>query len=123
LNTLDSTVVESCVVRMVGSNGIVASTIKQSSAIDCGNNAIYGDQVSDCRGQCTGNGYGVYATTAQNSYGFSDGSGTGLFAATATGCGGGSATGTGLSAYIANGCTGSSGFGTGLNITHNLNSF
>src|SRR5205807_9987513 len=60
LGTADSILVESCTVRTVGGDGIVASTIKQSLAIDCGIYAIYGDQVSDCRGQSSGNA-GVYA--------------------------------------------------------------
>src|SRR5205807_3197887 len=53
LDTGDSTVVESCAVRTVGSFGIKASTIKQSAAIDCGSWAIYGDQVSYCQVQCS----------------------------------------------------------------------
>jgi hypothetical protein len=51
LNRGDSVVVESCTVRTVGGIGIGASTIKNCLAIDCGGNAITGDQVSDCRGQ------------------------------------------------------------------------
>jgi len=136
----DSTVVESCTVRTVGFYGIYASTIKQSSAIDCGNSAITGDQVSDCRGESSGSygiyvitalncfgssysGTGVSAITAQNCYGISS-IGTGLYASkTATGCYGASTSGTGLNAFIANSCSGSSTSGTGLSVTHNLNSF
>jgi hypothetical protein len=119
----ESSVVEGCTVHTVGGNGIVASTIKQSTAMDCGNSAINGNQVSDSQGQCSGNGYGIYAATAQNCSGFCDGSGTGLYANTATGCSGESFTGTGLSAYIANCCTGLTDFGTALSVTHNVNSF
>jgi hypothetical protein len=82
-----STVVESCTVRAVGSYGIYASTIKSSSATDCGGSAIYGDQVSDCRGQSSGSGYGLYATTALDCYGSSS-SGYGLYAITAENCNG-----------------------------------
>ena len=115
LNTGDSTVVESCTVRTVGGNGIVASTIKASVAKDCGGNGISGDQVADCRGECTGSGTGLYATTAQNCYGQSS-SGTGLFASTAQNCYGYSSSGIGLwSSDIAIGCRGYSYSGTGLN--------
>ncbi len=118
LGTGDSTVVEACTVRTVGSYGIYASTIKQSSAMYCGYYAIYGDQVSDCRGQSSGNGVGVLATTVLNCYGQSS-SNYGLYASrTATGCHGDSFSDTGLVAFIANSCSGSS-----LIITHNFNSF
>jgi hypothetical protein len=131
----DSTVVENCTVRTVGGSGIAASTIKTSSAIDCGAYAIYGDQVSDCRGESTGSqsgvsaitaqscygssssGYGVYATTAQNCYGSSS-SGYGVYAArTAIGCYGVSSTGVGLYALNANTCTGSRSGGTAISAT------
>jgi hypothetical protein len=115
LGTGDSTVVESCTVQTVGSYGIAASTIKASVAKDCGGNGISGDQVADCRGECTGSGTGLYATTAQNCYGQSS-SGTGLFASTAQNCYGYSSSGIGLwSSDIAIGCRGYSYSGTGLN--------
>ena len=138
----DSSVVESCTVRTVGSYGIVASTIKSCVAVDCGNLAIYGDQVSDSRGESVA-GLGVYASatalncygssstaaglsayTAQNCYGYSSSSGTGLYAPySASGCFGYSYSGTGLNAFLANGCVGSSGIGTKLSTSHNVNSF
>jgi hypothetical protein len=101
-----STAVESCTVRTVGGHGILASTIKTSVAMDCGASAIYGQQVSDCRGW-SGSGYGVYAATAQNCYG-SSGSGTGISANTAQNCYGSSGSGTGISANTAQNCYGSS---------------
>ena len=114
LNIGDSTVVESCTVRTVGSIGIYASTIKTSSVIDCGSTAIAGEQVSDCRGQSTGNGTGVSATTAQNCYGYSS-SGIGVYATTAQNCSGSSSSGTGVyataTAQNCYGDTGGSGFG------------
>ena len=58
----DSTVVESCTVQTVGGIGIYATTMKSSSAIDCGNMGINGDQVSDCRGQSPG-GNGLSPTS------------------------------------------------------------
>ena len=122
----DGTVVESCTVRTVGVYGIWASTIKSSVAIDCGNHAMIGDQVSDCRGQCSGSGYGLNTLTAQNCYGYSNGSGGayGVYAVDiATGCSGVCSGGTGLYAFIANGCRGRTSIGTALTTSHNVNSF
>ena len=105
-----STTVENCVVRTVGSYGIIANTIRGCVALDCGSTAIYGQQVSDSRGQSVG-GYGLYVITALNCYGYSV-SGTGLFAATAHNCYGSSSSGTGLYAYdTAIGCRGFSSSG------------
>jgi hypothetical protein len=133
----DSTIVESCTVRTMGGTGINASTIKSSSAIDCGGNAIYGDQVSDCRGQTSGSGDGIQAiftalncygtsssgsgidaTTAENCYGYSSGTGDGLLAQfSASGCFGESSSGTGLSAEDASFCVGSRSGGTAISAT------
>ena len=140
----NSTLVESCTVNTVGSSGIMASTVKSSVALDCGGSAFFGNQVSDCQGQSTGSGFGLYAQTALNCYGTSS-SGIGLYATTAqncygfggggggsygvyatdiaTGCSGYSSGGTGLYAFIANGCHGLTGSGTALSATHNVNSF
>jgi hypothetical protein len=112
----DSTVVESCTVRTVGNDGIVASTIKTSSAVDCGGNAIYGDQVSDCRGQSTGSGNGVVANAiAQNCYGYSsDGDGV-VVHSSAQNCYGVSSSGDGIYAsYTVQNCYGSSLIGNGV---------
>jgi len=117
LNNGNSTLVESCTVQTVGSVGIVASTIKQSTARDCAITGIIGDQVADCRGESTGSGgYGVYASyTAQNCYGYSSGNGYGLVAATALNCYGQSSSGYGLVAnFIAQNCFGDSSSGYGL---------
>ena len=108
LNAGDSTVVESCTVRTVGSDGIYASTIKQSTAIDCGSSAIYGVLVSDCRGQSSSSGDGVYAyNTALNCNGYSS-SGYGVIASTAQNCNGSSSSSDGINATIAQNCNGSS---------------
>ena len=123
----DSTIVESCMVRTVGSLGIEASTIKSSSVSDCGGDGISGDQVSDCRGQSlNGTGlagsavlnscgyssasFGLLANNAQNCYGQSTGNGTvGLFAASvAQNCYGRSNNGIGLAAETALNCYGQS---------------
>ncbi len=131
----DSTVVESRTVRTVGGNGILAATIKAAVAKDCGNTAINGDQVADCRGESSGSGdglfagktalecygasssgYGLRATTAQNCYGTSSsGSYPGLYANTALNCyGNNSSSYTGLHAITAQNCYGISGSGYGL---------
>jgi len=109
----ESTVVESCTVRTVGSLGIVATTIKNSTASDCDWTAIYGSQVSDCRGQSS-SATGLSAITAQNCYGYSSSSGIGLNAETAQNCYGYSSSGTALSAQTALNCYGESGSGTAL---------
>ena len=123
LGTGDSTVVESCTVRTVGNYGIVASTIKSSLAIDCGTTAISGDQVSDSRGQCSGSGDGLDATTALNCYGYSS-SGNGLDIITAQNCYGESGSGNGLAGYIAQNCYGiSDGSGDGAFLLMALNCY
>ncbi len=127
----DSTVVEGCTVRTAGGIGVYASTIKTSSAIDCGSIAIYGHQVSDCRGEssisfgvfavtalnCYGSsnsGIGVDATTALNCYGFTAGNSIGVSANTAQNCLGSSISGYGVSANTAQNCLGSSNSGYGV---------
>jgi hypothetical protein len=98
----------------VGYGGIIASIINNCSALDCGSTAISGNQVSDCRGQCSGSADGLAATTAaQNCYGYSS-TGTGLAATTAQNCCGYTGTGTGLAATTAQNCYGSCNSGTGL---------
>jgi hypothetical protein len=118
----DSTLVESCTVRTVGNRGIVSSTIKNSSAIDCGTAAIYGDQVSDCRGQSSGSGYGVYAISAQNCFGQGDGN-VGLYAINAQNCYGASNNNVGLGATTAVNCFGLSTNGYGISAGNALNSY
>jgi hypothetical protein len=128
----NSSVVESCTVRMVGGVGISAATVSHSAAYECGDDAIDAVNASDCSGlstasydgintttaiNCSGtssSGYGIFATTANNCTGVST-SGTGLSASIATACYGTSTTGKGLSAAnIATGCYGTSSSGTGL---------
>src|SRR5450432_4089848 len=103
----NSTVVESCTVRTVGSDGIIASKIKSCAAVDCGGTAVYGGQVFDCYGVSTGNGFGVAATLAQNCFGQSFES-YGVIATSAQNCVGHSSHGTGVSANTAENCYGSS---------------
>ena len=110
----DSTVVESCTVRTVGGYGMMATVIKSSAALDCGNSAIYGNLVSDSNGQCNGSGYGLSAFgAAQNCYGSSS-SGYGLSAFTVLNCVGVSSSSYGLAASTAQNCYGTSGSSYGL---------
>ncbi|HEX3625449.1 MAG TPA: hypothetical protein VH280_08490 [Verrucomicrobiae bacterium] len=136
LNLGDASVVESCTVRTTGSLGIDASTVRQSSVFDCGGDAIFGYQVSDCRGQSTGSGNGVFANStardcygysagyigveayiAQNCYGIGGSSNAGVLAHySALNCYGSSNTGSGVAAETAENCCGSSlGVNTGIN--------
>ncbi|HMJ89562.1 MAG TPA: hypothetical protein VK530_07080 [Candidatus Acidoferrum sp.] len=112
-----STTVDSCTVQTVGGVGIAASTITRSVAADCGAYGIFGDQVSDCRGESVGvsGGSGIYANTVQNCRGISN-SGEGIRAYTAQNCYGTSSSGTGIYAVTsAANCYGSGG-GTGQGI-------
>ena len=120
LSGRNSTVVEACTVRTVGGYGIIASTIKSCSAFDCGNTAIDGDEVSDCRGQsssASGIGDGVDGETALNCYGFSP-SGEGVSATTAQNCYGSSPSGIGVDSTIAQNCFGDSTSGDGLVVSY-----
>jgi hypothetical protein len=131
LNAGGSPVVEFCTARTVGNYGLSACTVKGSTAMDCGSTAVYGVNVSDCRGESTGvdpgiigstvqncyssssSGVGISATTAQNCYGFSS-SGIGLSAFTALNCYGTSSSNAGLSANTAQNCYGTSSSNAGL---------
>jgi len=114
LGTDNSTVVEACTVQTVGGNGLVASTIKNSLAADCGSYGIIGDQISDCRGISTSGGAGVLAnSSALNCYGSSSSS-YGLYALSAQNCQGVSVTGNGLFASTAQNCYGTSTGGIGI---------
>ena len=128
-----SVIVDSCAVQTVGGNGIVASVITRSAAADCGSAAIFGDQVSDCRGESVGAGgsSGVYANTVENCRGLSSsgsgirgyvaqnsyGSGiTGIDAVTsAINCYGIGGSGQGIYTQTANNCYGQSASSQGIN--------
>jgi len=121
LNAGDATLVEDCFVRTVGSYGILASTVKNCTAVECGYTSISGDQVSDCRGETTFGSYGLFGVNVQNSYGSSASSGYGLYAYVALNCAGTSASSYGLYAYYsAQNCQGQSTSGTGL-FSRNVN--
>src|ERR1041384_2481496 len=82
LGSGDSTLIESCTVRTIGGNGMTASTVKSSVAMDCHGIGIAADQVSDSRGECTVSDYGVLANRAAHNCFGSSKSGYGLFANT-----------------------------------------
>ena len=105
LSQADSTLVESCSVHTTGSYGIIANTIKSSLALNCGDTAIYGNQIADCRGENVNSTFGVNANTAENSYGWSSGS-YGLFANSALNCYGSSSNSVGLRVTTAQNCYG-----------------
>jgi hypothetical protein len=103
----DSTIVESCIVQNISSDGIVAGSVSHSTAFQCGNYGIYATIASDCTGQGIGTGTGLYVSqAAHNCSGSSAGSGTGIYAASgvAIGCYGSSVSGFGIIAKIANSC-------------------
>ncbi len=136
----DSTVVESCTVRTVGGDGILASVVKSSTVVECGGSAIICDQVSDCAVRNVG-GYGLWGNTIKSSvamacasyaisgeqvtdsHGESNGgSGRGIQASTAQNCFGYSAGGDGISAGNALNCVGQSdGSGNGISANQALN--
>jgi hypothetical protein len=104
----DSTIVESCAVRTVGGNGIIAGSVSRCQAVACGRNGIFARTASDCVGTSLNSDFGVAGFNLQNCFGISS-SGTGLVAAfDAMNCSGMSVTGPGLSATLANNCFGSS---------------
>jgi hypothetical protein len=116
-------VVQSCIVKTVGGYGIYAHTISDSTALDCGGDAVNASVANNCSGSsntglgvtagtannCSGSsisGYGVGAIIADHCYGYSSSS-TGLSAATAHSCYGYSDNGGfGLSAVTARNCYG-----------------
>jgi hypothetical protein len=113
LNAGGSPVVEFCTARTVGNYGLSACTVKGSIAMDCGSTAVYGVNVSDCRGESTGAEAGIIGSTVQNCYGSSSSS-DGIYAVTAQNCFGSSSSGIGLTAFTALNCYGTSSSGAGL---------
>ena len=122
INTGSSTIVASCTVGVAGSFGIVADSVSDSAANDCGNYAIYAITALNCKGYSHG-GTGVQATTASNCTGYSF-SGTGVDASNASNCNANSSYGTSLSAANASNCYGSGGgSGSGIQATTALNCY
>jgi hypothetical protein len=131
---VNSTTVESCKVATVGSIGINARHVYNSSGYQCGGNGIFAEvadnceatstgafaffayNANNCSGTCSGGGIGLEANTAMNCIGTCYGNGDGLDTFTANNCYGyANSSGTGLAAsQTATGCYGSSVTGTGL---------
>ncbi len=108
-----SLVVEACTVKTVIGYGIIASSVKGSTALECGGHAIFGQLVSDCYGY-SDNGIGVYTVTAQHCYGYSSSS-IGIYAQyAALNCYGGSNSDDGISTITAQNCRGESTYSVGI---------
>ncbi len=120
----NSTVVEACTVQTVGSNGIVASSVSNSTSLECGGFGILATAADNCYGYGIGNGTGLFANTAQNCYGFGSGNGTGLSATTAQNCYGySSGAGYGINAFLATNCYAGSNSGVGLSANNAINCY
>ncbi len=117
LGVSSSTVVEGCAVNVAGSYGIIATSVSDSTAMNCGSVGINANTMHNCTGQGVGSGTGLSGAIINNGYGTSSGSGYGLQANSANNCYGTSSSGYGLSATTANNCSGTSSSGTGLNAT------
>jgi hypothetical protein len=139
-----STVVEFCTVNTVGSEGIYAETVSDSTAFNCGGRGISAQIANNCYGASSGD-KGLSAATANNCYGTSSsssistttdglsanvanncygynsslsGTGDGLSAATAINCYGLSFGGDGMDVVNANNCYGTSSGGNGVNAAY-----
>ena len=121
-NGTGATLVESCVVQIAGRAGIVGSSVKSSTASDCGTDAINAEAVSDSFGSSI-TASGIDATTALNCTGISQSS-AGVLAVNAQNCEGVSGSSYGLEAlYVAENCVGyttgsASGLYAGYNATN-----
>lgn len=115
----NSSLVESCAVQQVGGPGITAVTVTRSAVYGCEQDGIDAITVSDCIGNCTGDGDGISTQMAFNSRG-SSGTNTsnyGIYATTANNCFGYSANGVGIAGVLAIGCYGQSVAGHGFAVT------
>jgi hypothetical protein len=110
----NNSVVESCTVNTAGFYGILAGSVFDSTAQNCGNIGVVALFIADnSYGSASGGGTGLQAYTANNCYGVSVSS-YGISATVATGCYGESDSGSadGIYAATANNCTGYS-YGSG----------
>jgi hypothetical protein len=114
VGTSGPNVVESCVVQTVGNDGIDATTVIDSVALDCGVDGIYCDQASDSRGESTGNANGISAKTANHCFGAAS-SGDGIVGELTVDCWGTSVSGNGINVFSAENCYGRCTSGTGVN--------
>jgi len=116
LGTSESSVVESCTVRLAGGAGIIAWQVRDSAVRGCGNVGIYGGEIENSSAGTTSSFTGIQADNAQNCSGFSSGSGTGMDVSTAQNCRASSQSGVGLNANTAMNCYGSSDSNDGIQI-------
>ncbi len=108
-----SNVVDHCVVRVVGGQGIHAGVVESSTAYQCGSHAINSLTVTNCYGVSTNSSHGVFTYNATNCYGVSS-SGFGISAVSASGCSGVSSSNHGIDAVTASDCSGTSTSNVGL---------
>jgi hypothetical protein len=113
INTFESSsVVEACTVNTVGGNGIVAQSVSDSTAVNCGGDGLSAQTANNCSGQ--GYDEGINASIVNNCYGSST-VGDGVYASnSADNCYGSSSTGDGIVGGIANNCYGSRSGYTGI---------
>jgi hypothetical protein len=119
----DSSSVQSCVVRTIGSHGIIANSVSDSTALNCAGYGIDAAVVNNSYGESTGGTGGVFAETASNCRGNSSSSGIGVQATSAINCYGVSSSGYGVYAIIAENCYGTSSTGTGMTATSAINCY
>ena len=113
LGRQNSIVVDSCVVQVVGSNGIFASTVTRSSVRTTGGAGIAANVVSDTYAISVGGGIAIYSNTASNCYGISDASAA-ISSNTAINCRGESTSAPGISADNVTNCWGFSASSQGI---------
>jgi hypothetical protein len=122
LGTEYSNVVDHCAIRTMGGQGIHAGVVSDSTAYQCGSNAINAVTATGCYGVTTASAIGIDSYTAVNCYGISV-SGNGVDTLTASDCYGVSTSATGLNADTAHNCYGSSSSGRGLNANNATNCY
>jgi hypothetical protein len=124
----NSTVVDSCSVKIAGAIGIYTDVVTRSTAMACGDRGILGILVSDSRGeQLKSAGCGIQATSVHNSTGFCYGvNANGVNASEANNCSASSygTNSTAIHVTCANNCTAndfSPSGGTAINATTAIN--
>jgi hypothetical protein len=133
--------VESCSVNTAGTCGIVAQTVSDSSALNCGSYGVVAGTANNCHGSSFGEAApdsavsaltannciglslsdadGVNAIVAYNCVGNSTENGNGIVTQIAIGCFGESYSGYGLASDIANSCYSTSG-DSAINLPYNM---
>lgn len=138
----DTSTIDGCTALTIGSQGLCAGTVSNSTAYDCGGPAILASKAFNCRGQSNGaatavsatnashcegrssGGRGVSGSIVENCFGASSGTGTGINAGAASNSYGESDNGPGINAVSASNCRGySSAGGQGINATNAINCY